>query len=100
MARGKDQFREFVVGGLYVFGYGCWLLAVISIVFISPIWGGLIGECSGYHYGGCDFIEYENQGAIFLAAIFTSLSCIGTGFLFLGLGMALKQIDVWARAGG
>ena len=97
MTKKRDEFREFVVAGLHVFGYGCWALAVISIVFVSPVWGGLIGECFAYHYGGCDFIEYENQATIFLVAIVTSSSCIGTGFVFLGLGMTLKQIDKWAR---
>ena len=99
MARKKDQFREFVISGLQVFGYGCWLLAAISILFIGPIWGGFLGECPGYSYGGCDFIEYENTGIILLAAVLTALSCMGTGFLFLGLGIALKQIDEWARGG-
>ena len=99
MSKKKSEFREFVIGGLYVFGYGCWLLALISIIFIGPIWGGLLGECSSYRYSGCDFIEYENHGTIFLAAILTAVSCIGTGFLFIGLGMTLKQIDVWARGG-
>ena len=97
--RGVNQFRDFVIAGLHVFGYGCWMLAVISILFAGPIWGALLGECGSYSSSGCDFIEYENQGTIILAALLTSLSSIGMGFLFLGLGLALKQIDVWTRGG-
>ena len=97
--RGINQLRELVIVGLHVFGYGCWVLAVISILFAGPIWGGLLGECGSYSSSGCDFIEYENQGTIILAALLSSLSSIGMGFLFLGVGMALKQIDVWTRGG-
>jgi hypothetical protein len=32
-----------------------------------------------------------------LAALLSSIVSVGMGFLFLGVGMALKQIDVWTR---
>ena len=96
MPNNRDDLRGFVVTGLHFFGYACWVLAVISLVFMVTIWGELLGECRSYSYSCTDFIEYKNQGTIVLAALLTALSCIGTGFLFLGVGMALKQIGKWA----
>lgn len=96
----RNQLREAVIGGLHFFGYGCWALSMISILFIGPIWGGLIGECGGFSYSGCDFIDYENKETIIITAVLASISCLAVGLLFTGLGMTLKQIDIWTRAGG
>ena len=96
MPNRRDELRGFVVTGLHIFGYACWVLAVITLLFMVPIWGELLGECRDQYYSCSDFIEYKNPGTIVLAAILSSLSCAGVGFLFLGIGMTLKQVDKWA----